>query len=146
MIAAVIILFLRILLMIALFSFLGWTMFTLWKELRLNSFAAQIQKVPAITLIERSGANENKENSFSVTEISIGRESGNTLCIEDDIISNRHASLTFRNGHWWIEDLFSTNGTFLNDEKVSSPTILITGDDLHIGNQFYEIKIEENQP
>jgi pSer/pThr/pTyr-binding forkhead associated (FHA) protein len=144
MLAAIIVLILRIILLFALFSFLGWTIYTLWKDLRLKSLAAQIQQVPAITLIERSGVNENKENTFSVSEISIGRESGNTLCIEDDIISNRHASLTFRNGHWWIEDLYSTNGTYLNDEKVSSPTILITGDDLHIGNQFYEIRIAEN--
>ncbi|MCU0414094.1 MAG: FHA domain-containing protein [Ignavibacteriaceae bacterium] len=146
MVAAILVLTLRIILMLVLFSFLGWTIYTLWKDLRLKSFAAQIQKVPAITLIERSGVNENKENTFSVSEITIGREAGNTLCLDDDIISNRHASLTFRNGHWWIEDLYSTNGTYLNDEKVSSPTILITGDDLHIGNQFYEIRITENQP
>jgi pSer/pThr/pTyr-binding forkhead associated (FHA) protein len=51
--------------------------------------------------------------------------------------------LNYRNGHWWIEDIFSTNGTYLNDEKIVTPTILISGDDIHIGNQFYEVRISE---
>lgn len=143
MLAPIVVLILRILLVLLLFGFVGWTISTLWKDLRLKSLAAQIQVVPSITLVERSGANENKENTFTIPEITIGRDPGNVICLDDETASNRHASLNYRNGHWWVQDLFSTNGTFLNDDKVASPTILITGDDLHVGSQFYEIRISD---
>ncbi len=141
MAASVIVLILRIIFLILLFTFLGWTIYTIWKDLRFKSLSVQLQKVPAITLIDRSGGIENNKVSYENSEVSIGRDPGNTICIEDTTVSNRHAVLNYRNGHWWIEDLLSTNGTFLNDEKITAPTILITGDDLHIGNQFYEIRL-----
>lgn len=145
MVAAIIVLILRIAVVLVLYSFLGWTIYTLWKDLRFKSLSVQLQKVPAISLIDRSGIVENKENTFSVPEVTIGRDPGNTISIEDETVSNRHAFLIYRNGHWWVEDLISTNGTFLNDEKVVTPTILISGDDLHIGNQFFEVRISENK-
>ena len=143
MLASIIVLILRVLLVIVLYGFLGWTIYTLWKDLQFKSQAVQIQKVPAITLIERSGVNQNKENTFSIPEISIGRDAGNLIILDDAAVSSRHAILSYRNNHWWIEDLVSTNGTYLNDEKVVTPTILISGDDLHIGNQFYEVRLSE---
>jgi len=144
MFAPIIVLILRILLVLVLYSFLGWTIYTLWKDLRLKSMAVQIQKVPALTLIEHSGVSENKESSYSIPEITFGRDPGNTIYLDDETVSNRHAVLNYRNGHWWIEDQYSTNGTFLNDEKIVTPTILISGDDIHIGNQFYEVRISES--
>lgn len=144
MFASIVVLILRILLVLVLYSFLGWTIYTLWKDLRIKSMAVQIQKVPTITLIERSGVTENKEDSYSVPEITFGRDPGNTVRLDDETVSSRHAILTFRNGHWWIEDQYSTNGTFLNDEKIVTPTILISGDDIHIGNQFYEVRISDS--
>lgn len=145
MVAAIIVLILRIAVVLVLYSFLGWTIYTLWKDLRFKSLSVQLQKVPAISLIDRSGIVDNKENTFSIPEVTIGRDPGNTISIEDETVSNRHAFLNYRNGHWWVEDLISTNGTFLNDEKVVTPTILISGDDLHIGNQFFEVRISENK-
>jgi pSer/pThr/pTyr-binding forkhead associated (FHA) protein len=145
MFAAIIVLILRILLVLLLYGFLGWTIYTLWKDLRFKSLSVQLQKVPTITLIDRSGVVENKENTFSIAEVTIGREPGNSISIDDETVSNRHAFLNYRNGHWWVEDLLSTNGTFLNDEKVVTPTILISGDELHIGNQFFEVRISETR-
>ncbi len=145
MLAAILVLVLRILLVLILFAFLGGTIFILWKDLQFRSQNIQNRKVPAITLIDRSGAVENNETSFSIAEVSIGRDPANSISLEENVVSNRHASLAYRNGHWWLEDLGSTNGTYLNDEKVSTPTILISGDDLHIGNHFYEIRISESR-
>jgi len=143
MLAAVLVLIFRILLVAVLFAFFGWTIFALWKDLQFRSQDIQNRKVPAITLIDRSGAIENSENTFSSPEVSIGRDPANSISIEEHVVSNRHAMLNYRNGHWWIEDLGSTNGTYLNDEKVTTPTILISGDDLHIGNHFYEVRISD---
>ena len=141
MLASVIVLILRILFLIVLFTFLGWTIYTIWRDLRFKSLSVQLQKVPALTLIDRSGVIENNKNSYEISEVTIGRDPGNTISIDDTTVSNRHAVLNYRNGHWWIEDLLSTNGTFLNDEKITAPTILISGDDLHIGSQFYEVRL-----
>jgi pSer/pThr/pTyr-binding forkhead associated (FHA) protein len=143
MLTPIIVLLLRIFLVGVLYVFLGWTIYTLWKDLRLRSQAIQVRRVPTITLIERSGMVENKEISFEMAEVSIGRDQSNSICIDEDIVSNRHALLNYRNGQWWIEDLLSTNGTYLNDEKVDTPTILISGDEVHIGNHFYEIRMME---
>ena len=143
MLTPIIVLLLRILLVGILYVFLGWTIYTLWKDLRLRSQAIQVRKVPTITLIERSGMVENKEISFEMAEVSIGRDQGNSIYIDEETVSTRHALLNYRNGQWWIEDLLSTNGTYLNDEKVDTPTILISGDEVHIGNHFYEIRLME---
>lgn len=143
MIAPIIVLLLRVILVIVLYSFLGWMIFTLWKDLKFNSQIIQAQKPPAITLIDRSGETDFGELTFSATDVSIGRDPGNTVCLDDDTISTRHANLVYRNGHWWIEDLASTNGTFLNDERVINPTILIPGDEIQVGKQFFEVNISD---
>ena len=60
--------------------------------------------------------------------LSLGREAGNDLVVEDPQISRRHARLT-RQGHsYLLEDLGSTNGTFVNGSRVSTPVLLANGD------------------
>jgi pSer/pThr/pTyr-binding forkhead associated (FHA) protein len=66
--------------------------------------------------------------------IYLGRDSGNHIVIADPKASRRHARIYENKGQYWIEDLGSKNGVFLNDIKVSGPVVLADRDTLRIGN------------
>ena len=74
---------------------------------------------------------------------SIGRAPGNTIVLEDDFVSNEHTLLMLRGQQWWVEDLNSRNGTFLNGTPLAEPTIVSPGDLLTIGQT--ELKVEPAQ-
>lgn len=138
---AVLVLIFRILLLLALLSFLGWTIYTLWRDLQFHSQSITSQKVPHIS-VSRDGDPVEAKQLFTRPELLIGRDPSSDVLIEDETISNRHAKLVYKNKHWWVEDLLSTNGTFLNDERVETPTILISGDELKVGRVLLSIEIQ----
>jgi hypothetical protein len=72
--------------------------------------------------------------------ISIGRAEDSTLVITDDYASARHARLVPRAGQWFVEDLGSTNGTYLDRAKVSGPTPVPLGVPIRIGRTSLELR------
>ena len=73
--------------------------------------------------------------------ISLGRGPEETLRLDDDFASTRHARLRQdESGTWLIEDLQSTNGTFLNGERVGAPTPVRRGDDIRIGRTHLRLE------
>lgn len=138
---AAIILFLRILMFAALFSFLGWVVYTQWRDLNFQSQSLASRKVPYISLL-REGYQADANQIFTQPEIRIGRDPSSDVPISDDTISTHHARLWYRNKQWWLEDLLSTNGTYLNEEKVETPTILINGDELRVGKVILTVEIQ----
>ncbi len=137
----IIVLILRVLMVIALYSFLIWMMVTIWSDLKFHSQILGQKKIPQI-LLSMDGDPESGKRVFTQNEVIIGREETCDVFIPDPIISSRHARLVYRNTHWWIEDLMSTNGTYLNDERVESPAILINGDELRIGKNILVVEIQ----
>jgi pSer/pThr/pTyr-binding forkhead associated (FHA) protein len=69
----------------------------------------------------------------------IGRSPTNTIVIPQTFASAEHAVLTLKNGQWWLEDRKSTNGTLLNDDRVTSPTIVTDGDIIGIGHLYLRV-------
>ena len=63
----------------------------------------------------------------------------------DTALSAHHARVTHHHGHWWLEDLHSTNGTFLNQELLSTSAVVITGDEFKCGNTTFRIRIDEHE-
>jgi pSer/pThr/pTyr-binding forkhead associated (FHA) protein len=63
----------------------------------------------------------------------LGRDVNNSIVIEDPFASGDHAVLTFRGRAWYVEDLDSTNGTFVNGSQVDGVAPLGFGDELQIG-------------
>jgi pSer/pThr/pTyr-binding forkhead associated (FHA) protein len=141
---AVFILVLRYIIMITLYVFLGWVIFTLWRDLRFQSQVVATQKVPQISLSIESDVDATQK-SFTKAELIIGREPDCDFQIADDAVSTRHARLSYRYLQWWVEDLQSTNGTYLNDQRVETATVIIKGDELHIGHQIVLINIETTE-
>jgi len=65
---------------------------------------------------------------------SIGRDVNNSVVVEDDFVSGEHCLLTFRGRAWYVEDLGSTNGTYVNGDRVDGIAALGFGDELQVGN------------
>ncbi len=72
--------------------------------------------------------------------ITIGRAEDSTLVITDDFASARHARIVPRDGQWFVEDLGSTNGTYLDRGKVSAPTPVPLGVPIRIGRTSLELR------
>ncbi len=64
----------------------------------------------------------------------LGRDVNNAIVLEDDFVSGRHAVLTYRGRAWFVEDLGSTNGTYVNGSPVEDIAPLAFGDELQVGN------------
>ena len=73
-------------------------------------------------------------------EIEIGRADHCTIQLSDDYASQVHARLSARNGAWVVEDLGSTNGTFLNERRLESPNEVRAGDRVRIGTTVLELR------
>jgi pSer/pThr/pTyr-binding forkhead associated (FHA) protein len=70
----------------------------------------------------------------------IGRDASCDISLSDTYASQQHAKISERNGSWMIEDLGSTNGTYLNQRKVTVPTALAPGDSIRIGKTVLEVR------
>jgi len=71
---------------------------------------------------------------------SIGRDSDNQVVVRDSTVSGRHCAVYFRDGRWWVEDLGSTNGTWLNDREVHAPEPVKPGDLLQVGRAAFHLQ------
>jgi hypothetical protein len=70
----------------------------------------------------------------------IGRANDSTLVLEDDYASTRHARISLQDGAWVVEDLGSTNGTYLGNRKVDGPIPLEIGVPVRIGKTVLELR------
>lgn len=140
--SGILLLVLRILLVASLYAFLGWALITIWRELRVQGQLISAPVIPALTLtLMESSADEPV--SLDSGEVIIGRSSNCDYSISDETVSARHARLSYHHNQWWAEDLKSTNGTYLNDERVSVPTVIVSGDELRCGQVSLLISIDE---
>ncbi|HYK96404.1 MAG TPA: FHA domain-containing protein [Candidatus Dormibacteraeota bacterium] len=72
--------------------------------------------------------------SFALDAItSLGRDVNNSIVLDDDFVSTTHAALTYRGRAWYVEDLGSTNGTFVNGSQVDGLSPIAFGDEVQIG-------------
>lgn len=74
------------------------------------------------------------------SQITIGRADDATLVLTDDYASTRHARLFPQDGQWLVEDLGSTNGTYLDRQKVTRPTPVPVGVPIRIGKTVLELR------
>ena len=79
---------------------------------------------------------------FSLLPITtLGRSAGNSIVVEDSFASGKHARIILQDGHWWLEDCNSRNGTLLNAESIQRRTILADGDVIGIGSFHYKLEL-----
>lgn len=94
----------------------------------------------ASRLVITNGAKSGVEFPLGRDEITIGRSSDSAIIIRDDFTSTHHARLMLWNDRWMIQDLDSTNGTFLNGSRVTVPTPIPLGATVKVGATTFELR------
>lgn len=143
---------LRIALLIALYVFFMRVLWAVWMEVRIPA----VQRVGRASSVEGSAivARQFRVSSIKAvapvtikghvypvtdTPFTIGRADDNDLCVTDDpYISARHARFFRQGGYVVIDDLGSTNGTYVNNTRISEPNDLEVGDRVQIGGVILE--------
>jgi pSer/pThr/pTyr-binding forkhead associated (FHA) protein len=141
---ATLVLLLRLLLAVALYAFLGWALWNLLREFKQQGDRLATQKTPGIVLSIKVDDGPESKRQFSQPQIMIGRDTKCDVSMVDEALSAHHARLSHHHGQWWLEDLNSTNGTFLNREKLTTPAVVITGDHFKCGNTVFSIHVEDS--
>ncbi len=103
--------------------------------------AAQFQ------FVVRSGPDAGKAYPLEGSPLTIGRDTSNPVCVNDGEVSRKHAKLTWQGSGYVLDDLGSTNGTFVNGTRLSGPIALKTGDAVSFGENIvliYEAAYDAN--
>jgi hypothetical protein len=91
-------------------------------------------------LVVTSGTLTGTSISLADATVTLGRAPDSTVVLDDDYASNRHARIYPNNGEWLVEDLGSTNGTYLDRDRVASPTPVPMGVPIRIGKTVFELR------
>jgi len=90
----------------------------------------------AYQLVMKTGPAPGKIYTLGKTEIAIGREAGSEVFVNDVEVSRQHARLMFQFGDYVLEDLGSTNGTFVNGQRITGQRILKPDDTVFLGENI----------
>ncbi|GCE12734.1 FHA domain-containing serine/threonine-protein kinase [Tengunoibacter tsumagoiensis] len=91
---------------------------------------------PVLALLSiQSGPMTGRSYRFHQDVTTVGRTNGNDLVISGLTVSRRHARLWFSDGHWYLEDVGSANGTFVNNVRIYPPVVLNDGDVINFGDE-----------
>ncbi len=134
---------LRLLFALLLYWFLFRLMRVGWRELRELSLAPT-ENAPSQAQLAVVSVPEPDPMQGTWVQLqpltTIGRSPGNTLVLADRGISAQHARLVQRRGRWWVEDLGSTNGTWVNGQRVVRPVPIGPGDILQVARTVLRLE------
>lgn len=136
-------------LLLALYVFFAWV---LWSAVN------QLRRSPAVAAAPTAAASRFGSTTTAVRgqvtileppelagavmtigdELTIGRAAACTLTLDDTYVSQQHANIVWRDRQFFAEDMGSTNGTYVNRERLVSPVVLRPGDRLQIGSTVLE--------
>jgi len=131
----IIILAVRLVLTVLLYLFLVAVFVVLWRDLRTGAESPAVVQERKAQLVTLAGCEGLEPNTVLELQAftTLGRGAANTIVVPDTFASAEHALISWHGGQWWLEDLGSRNGTHINDETVTAPTILSVGDVISIG-------------
>ncbi len=138
--SAIILLVLRILLALLLYGFLGYTIYILMRDLKQQGEILAARQPPPIILTHLA-RDASVSRKYAKPVVILGREASCDFTLDDQTVSSHHARLAYRKQQWWLEDLASTNGTYLNGEAVLSPVVNTHGDEVKLGTMGVRIEI-----
>ncbi|HEV7848011.1 MAG TPA: FHA domain-containing protein [Mycetocola sp.] len=101
---------------------------------------AKATVLTASRLVITSGPRQGTELALGRDPVTMGRSSESGLVIRDDYTSTHHARLLLWNDEWMIQDLDSTNGTFLDGKRVTVPTQIPLDTPIKIGTTTFELR------
>jgi len=86
------------------------------------------------------GPNAGDSASLDHAPVLIGRGSDAAIRLDDDYVSTRHARIASSGDQWFVEDLGSTNGTYIGSHRLTQPTTLQLGSQVRIGKTVLELR------
>ena len=101
---------------------------------------ARKQKVRGTKLVVIDGPLVGTIVPLDGQQVTVGRAPDSTIVIDDDYASSRHARVYESEGSWVVEDLGSTNGTWIDRVRITTPTVLPVGAPLRIGRSTMQIQ------
>ena len=92
-------------------------------------------KYGKLVIVEPGRSRQAPGTVFTLQAVtSLGRKASNTIVLDDDFVSGEHSLVSWRDGRAWLEDVASTNGTFLNETEIVRPTPISEGDIIGVGD------------
>jgi hypothetical protein len=86
------------------------------------------------------GANSGERADLDQAPILIGRGTDAAIRLDDDYVSTRHARIASSGDQWFVQDLGSTNGTYVGTARITQPTTLTLGTQVRIGKTILELR------
>ena len=86
------------------------------------------------------GANSGERAELDRAPILIGRGNDAAIRLDDDYVSTRHARIASSGDQWFVEDLGSTNGTYIGNARITQPTTLTLGTQVRVGKTVIELR------
>jgi hypothetical protein len=133
---------LRITSTVILYAFLGYALWILWRDLRRQSALLTSPQSPPLTLILQT-TGEPISFHFTIPEITIGRDPACDCHLDDHTVSAQHTRLSYHHDQWWVQDLHSRNGTFINQQLVSEPLVIVSEDQIRCGQVIFQVLLGE---
>ncbi|MGZ3457025.1 MAG: diguanylate cyclase [Archangium sp.] len=95
-------------------------------------------------IVQIHGPELGRKYALQENELTIGREEGNHIVVDVDNVSRKHARILRKQGRLFVQDLGSTNGTYLNDQEVTRETPLRSGDLIKVGGSIFKFLTGDN--
>lgn len=136
-------------LLAALYLFFAWVLYSGFSQLRSPAAASA---APPATAKKASTSPRSAKGQVTITapaalsgsvmsigdEFSIGRAAACNLTLDDTFVSQHHTSIVWKNRQYVVADAGSTNGTFVNEQRLTQPVVLRPGDQVRIGSTVLE--------
>ena len=138
---------LRLGFVLLIFAFLFMVARAMWQDLRAGVAGAG-RPLGRLVVIASPEGRPSAGTSLPLDAVnSIGRDVNNSIVVDDSFVSSDHTLLTFRGRAWYVEDRGSTNGTWLNGQKVEALVPLGYGDEIQVGQVRFRLERsrQENQ-
>jgi pSer/pThr/pTyr-binding forkhead associated (FHA) protein len=123
----------RILFLVLLYVFLFGIARALLRDLRAASREPTVELGRLVVVASPAGEPAAGTTLPLDAITTLGRDVNNAIVVDDEFVSAEHAVLTFRGRTWYVEDLESTNGTFVNGSPVDGVAPLGYGDEIQLG-------------
>ena len=125
--------FVRFAFVALLYLFFVFVARAMWRDLR-TAAATSARPLGRLVVLASPEGQPPAGTSLPVDAVNtLGRDVNNSIVIDDTYASAQHAVLTFRGRAWYLEDAGSTNGTWVNGQRIGALTAVTFGDEIQIG-------------
>ena len=130
---------LRFVLVASIYALLFWIAITVQRGVRTRPATGGLPRRLIVVAAPANGPEPGLAIALQA-RTTIGRGSDNLVVVADPVVSARHAAITSRGDRWFVEDLGSTNGTYLGTQRVSTPVPVGMGMQVRLGKTVVELR------